>query len=492
VVNLINTVEFMAEQSLKDKTIKGVAWNGIENFSDIGIRFVFGIILARILGPSDYGIIGILTVFLAVSDTIMQSGFGVALIRKVDRTETDNATVFYFNVVVGILMYGILFLCAPLIAGYFKMDILQPVLRVLALSLIINSFSVVQLALLNARLDFKTSAKITLISGVISSVVGVAFAYFGYGVWSLVYQTLSLSLVKTVLMWIWAKWRPRSKFSWESFRELFSFGSKLLLAGLIDTLYNNIYNLVIGKLFTPATLGYYTRAHNYAMLPSSTLNGVVQRVSLPVLSTIQEDKERLAVDYRKILKMTAFITFPCMMLLFGVSDPLIRWMLTDKWEGCIVLLQILCFSLIWIPIHSMNLNLLKVMGRSDLFLRLEIIKKGIGILVLIITYRWGVEAMCYGGVFSSLIGLVINSYYNGVIIKVGFLEQMKDVLPIFLLSLLAGVLAYYVVKIPSDFELVKLILGTLAFGIIYLGGSYIAKVGELIEFVNIVKGIRKR
>lgn len=477
----------MSQQSLKNKTVKSIVWNGLENVSSIGLRFLFGVILARILSPSEYGIIGMLTVFLAVSDVFVNAGFGSALIRKPDRTESDNSTAFYFNIVVALVVYVLLFLGAPLIAHFYNMPLITPVLRLLGISVVINSFSIVQNAILAINLEFKKSAGITFVSVLISGAIGVFIAYRGFGVYALVWQTLSLSIIKTILLWLLIRWRPIERFSKRSFQQLFGFGSKLLVSGLLETIYTNIYPILIGKLFSPAALGLYSRASSYAQLPSSNLTNVIQRVTFPVLSKMQDDDSRLSANYRKLLKMSVFIIFPCMMLLFGIADPLIRWMLTDKWEDCIYLLQILCFSMMWFPVHAINLNLLQVKGRSDLFLKLEIAKKIIGVVVIIISCHWGVIGMCYGAVFSSLLFVIINTYYTGKLINVGYFKQMADMLPILTLSIISGVIVCMLCKYTTWNNLVKVIIGSSSFFIGYALLSRIICPNELTEVINIIR-----
>ena len=371
--------------SLKDKTVKGVIWSSIDRFSAQGIQFVFSILIARLLLPEDYGVIAMLNIFLAVSQTFIDSGFGTALIRKIDRTETDFSTVFYFNIAVASVFYVILFFCAPAIANFYETPLLESVTKVVALNLIINSLSGIHNAKLSIVIDFKSRAKISIITTLLTGAVGLWMAYAGYGVWTLVVQNLLSSVIRTVMLWIIVRWRPQLVFSWKSFKELFSFGSKLLASALLDTLYNNIYTLVIGKVFSPSTLGVYSKAKNLAQFPSSNITSVLQSVTFPVLSTIQNDEERLSDAYKRFLKLSAFVVFPLMVGLAAVADPFIRIALTDKWANAICLLQILCFSLIWYPIHAINLNILQVKGRSDYFLKLEIIKKVQGVLFLTVT-----------------------------------------------------------------------------------------------------------
>jgi len=472
--------------SLKDKTVKGVIWSAVDRFSAQGIQFVFSILIARLLVPEDYGVIAMLGIFMAVSQTFIDSGFGTALIRKIDRTETDFSTVFYFNIVVAAVFYLILFFSAPAIARFYETPLLESVTKVVALNLIINSLSGIHHAKLSIAIDFKSRAKISILTTLLTGAVGLWMAYAGYGVWALVVQHLCSSILRTVMLWIIVKWKPKLIFSWKSFKELFSFGSKLLASGLLDTVYNNLYTLIIGKVFSPSTLGLYSKASVLAQFPSSNITSVLQAVTFPVLSSIQNEEERLADAYKRFLKLSAFVVFPLMIGLAAVADPFIRIALTDKWEGAIYLLQIICFWMMWYPIHAINLNILQVKGRSDYFLKLEIIKKIQGVLVLCITVPMGIVAMCYGSVISSVICLVWNTHYTKKLIGYGFFAQMRDLLPILIHSLvMGGIVAIVVHFVPTLW--LKMIVGVLSGIIYYIVGAYVMKFPEMNELLTILK-----
>lgn len=476
----------MATDSLKQKTTKGLFWSSVERFSNQGMSFFFSVILARLLSPSDYGIIAMVTIFFAVAQSFVDSGFSNALVRKTDRREEDLSTCFYFNIGVGIVAYIVLFLIAPFIADFYNQQILSPIIRITGLGVVLNSLCVVQQALFTIKIDFKSQAKVTLSATIISGIVGVVLAYQGYGVWALVWQGVVLSLVRMGLLWLMSKWRPTTGFSKSSFNYLFGYGSKLLASGLLDTIYNNIYPIVIGKFYTPAQLGNYSRALSFAQLPSSNITSILQRVTFPVLSTIQDDIPRLQANYRRLLKLSAFIVFPLMMGLAAVAFPMIRIVLTPKWEGCSLYLQIICFALMWYPIHAINLNLLQVKGRSDLFLRLEIIKKIVGVCIMCITIPLGITAMCIGMVVSSLISLFINTYYTGKLINIGCLKQIRDLLPIFFNSLLMGSMVYLFIQLFNN-DFVKLIVGVFIGAISYIGGASFFSKQELKECWSLFK-----
>ena len=472
--------------NLKVKAARGLFWSSVDRFSSQGISFVFSIFLARILDISDYGIVAMIVVFMAVAQAFVDSGFSSALIRKPDLNEEDKSTAFYFNIVVGLACYGILFLASPLITDFYDEPLLSPIIRVTGLSIIFNSLCVVQRALFTIAVDFKTQAIISLACTVISGIVGLVMAYNGYGVWALVAQSTISTFLNFVLLWLCSRWRPVTGFSRASFRYLFNFGSKLLASGLLDTLYNNAYPIVIGKFYNSAQLGLYSRAQGYASLPSSNITGILQRVTFPVLSLMQNDDERLALNYRRLLRVSAFVVFPLMVMLAAVAAPLIRVMITSKWDGCVGFLQILSLAMMWYPIHAINLNLLQVKGRSDLFLRLEIYKKIFGVLILTCTIPLGVTAMCWGLVVGSVFSLVMNTYYTGKLIKIGFFMQMKDLLPIILNSVVMGGIAYYIVnKIDNSF--ISLITACSMAIFFYLTTSYVLKFPELKEVILIIK-----
>lgn len=473
-------------ESLKNKTVKGVVWSTLERFSVAGVNFIFGLILARLLMPSDYGAIAMLAIFMAIAQTFIDSGFSNALIRKPERSETDNATAFYFNIGVGLVAYLLLYLAAPYIAKFYNTPILTPLTRIMGLNLLLNSLCVVQQALLTARIDFKTQAKISLSAAIISGLVGIGFAYAGYGVWALAIQSVLASVIRTLLLWILAKWRPKAKFSKQSFRSLFGYGSKLLASGLLDTIYNNLYTIVIGKRFAAATLGVYSRADQWANFLAINITGILQRVTFPVLSTIQNEDERLRINYRKFLRISAFAVFPLMMGLAAVADPLTRFILTDKWAESIPLLRILCFALMFYPIHAINLNLLQVKGRSDLFLRLEIYKKILGVATLCVTIPMGITAMCVGRVFTSWVALAMNTHYTGKLIHLGFFQQMKDYIPTLLNSFVMGAIVYGVTLVISSSGL-QLLAGVIVGATYYILSNYLLKTMEWNELISIVK-----
>lgn len=474
-------------ESLKQRTFRGTIWSSLERFSVQGIQFVVMIIMARILTPEDYGLVGMVAIFIAASQSLIDSGFSQALIRKQDRSEVDNSTVFYFNIGVGLIIYLILYFSAPLISKFYNEPQLTSITRIICLSLVFNSFAVVQRALLTIKLDFKTQAKASLVGAIVSGIAGISMAYSGFGVWSIVYQQVINLAVVTGLLWLLSKWKPVLAYSWTSFRQLFGFGSKLLISGLLEVIYRNIYLIIIGKVFNASELGYYTRAHQFSDFASSNITGIFQRVSYPVLCTIQNDDIRLRDVYRRLLKVSAFVVFPLLTSLAAVAKPLVVTFLTDKWLFSSTLLIPLCFSAMWYPVHAINLNLLQVKGRSDLFLRLEIIKKVLGVAVICATLPFGLIAMCWGTVVSSLIALIINTHYTGRLINLGFISQMRDLLPTFILSLCMGFVVYVSVSYLDIPSWALLCLGIVEGAVVYIFTAKSLNFCEMAELLSLLK-----
>jgi len=455
------------QESLKDKTVRGVGWSFIDNIASSGITFLVGLILARLLTPEEYGVMAMIAIFIAVSNSIIDSGFSNALIRKVHINRIDYNTVFYFNIVVSIVLYISLFLASPVISVFFKEPILMEVMRIIGFILIINALSIIPRTIFVRNVNFKTQTKVSLISSIS---VGIGMALAEMGVWSLVGQQLSRQLLNTLFLWIFCKWHPNFEFSIKSFNELFGFGSKLLLSGLINTIYKNIYYIIIGRFYASSILGQYTRAEQFNTIFSSNLTTVVQRVSYPVLSSIQEESERLREAYRKVIKTTMLISFACMLGLAAVAKPLILILIGAKWLPAVYFLQIICFAGMLYPLHAINLNILQVKGRSDLFLKLEIIKKVIAIGPIMIGIYCGIEYMLWGSVVSSFIAYFLNSYYSAGLIDYPTIDQLKDILPTFLTSLTVAFIMWCVSLLDWSVYLllpIQLVLGILLAFFIY-------------------------
>ena len=408
-----------------------------------------------------------ITVFIAISESFINSGFSNALIRKNDCTDADYSTVFYFNLVVGILFFFILYLSAPAIGGFFNEPELVAILQVMGIVLIIDSFTIIQRTILTKRINFKLQARISIISSIGSGVVSIIMAYNGFVVWALVMQRLIKQGLNSLFLWILNKWRPLLVFSTRSFKELFGFGSKLLLSGLIDTVYRNVYYLIIGKFFSAKELGYYTKADEFKKLPSQSLNGIISRVKYPVLSSLQNDTFRLKNSYQKLIRSVMFITFVLMLGMAAVAEPMIHTLIGPKWVPSIIYLQMLCFVGMMYPLQALNLNMLQVQGRSDLFLKLEIIKKIIAIPTIIIGIFFGIKMMIVGMMINNIIAYYLNSYWSGVKIGYSFKEQVLDILPSFLLALTMGIAVYLLGTILPFLHVVNLIV-QVSFGALFV------------------------
>lgn len=476
----------MNQDKLKSKTRHGLLWSLVERFSTQGIQFVFGIILARILTPNDYGIIAMPLIFLSIAQCFIDSGFSTALVRKNELKEEDLSTAFIFSIAIGLFCYAILFISSPLIASFYDTPLLTDLLKVTALAILFNPLSSVQQAILTRELNFKKQAKISVTGALISGVVGLYMAYNGYGVWALVFQQVAGYLIRTILFWITVKWRPLFIWSHQSFKYLWGFGNKVLVQSLISNIFDNLYPLIIGKVYSSKDLGNYTRAQQFTQLPSVNITGVLFRVSLPIMSSIQNDIERLRNVFSKMIRVSAFCIFPTMLGLAAVADPLVRVILTDKWEGCIILIQLMSFNLMWYPIHALNLTILTAKGRSDLTLKLEIIKKTIFVIVLLLTVKLGIEWMVGATIGSSIISLFINIFYTKKILGFGLKEQLHDLIPIFITSLVMwGTVLTAISFINND--LYQLFFGCLIGVIVYGTLAFIFHKNEIKDLLDLVK-----
>lgn len=478
----------MTGESLKNKTVKGMGWSALENVTRMGVTFLVSIILARLLSPEEYGIIGILTIFIAIFNAIVDSGFTNALIRKQDATDVDYSTVFYTNLILSIILASVLFFCAKYISVFFERPELISLTQVMSSVVVINALSLVQRVRTTKAIDFKTQTKITIISSISSGAIGIIMAYIGYGVWALVGQQITNQLLTTLLFWIYNKWKPKFIFSWKSFKEMWSFGSKLLASGLIDTVWKEIYQVVIGKCYSPATLGLYTRAKQFSDLCSSNLTAVVQRVSYPVFSSIQDDKIRLKSAYQRVIKTTMLPTFVLMLGMAACAESMIYVMLGEKWLECVPMIQIICTYGMLYPLQSLNLNMLQVQGRTDLFLKLEIIKKIIGVGPLLLGVFVDIHLMLVGSLITSLISYYLNAYYSGPFLNYSIKEQLKDILPSFQVAVAMAIPVFAMSFIPMN-QFILLLLQILAGAIITIVLCEVTNLPEYIELKGIVNSI---
>lgn len=453
-------------ESVKQATLSGAKWGTIEKLAVQGIRFVLGIIMARLLAPGDYGIISMLTVFIVLSETFIDGGFNTALIRKKEHNQEDYSTVFYFNLGISLFCYAVLFIVAPFVASFFNMDILCPVLRVQSVSLIINALMAVQVTRLTIELNFKAIAIRALLASLISGLAGVAFAYWGYGVWALVWQTIICSLVNLLFIAIYCRWLPSLCFSTKVFHELFSFGSKLLASNLINKIYSQLSTIIIGKFYSAAQLGTYDRGAGLASMPADLINSVLSKVTFPILAKLQDDESRLISVYRQYIKVMSLVIFFVCILLVALARPLILFLLTVKWEAAIIFLQVYVFAVIFNHIDGVNINILNVKGRSDLVLKLEFWKKGISTVILLASVPFGVLAICFSRVLYSWLNIVFDSYYTGKFFQYGLFAQIKDVYKYLIFSIIACVPALGLTFTPMP-SIVPLLIGSLSAIIIY-------------------------
>ena len=474
----------MLQDSLKAKTIKGTVWSAIDNVTQMGVSFLVSIVLARLLSPDDYGLIGIIGIFTAVCSTIINGGFSSALIRKKEITDDDYNTTFIVNLVSSLLLYAILFVSAPLIAKFFNREELIILTRVSTFSMVIGAMAIVQHTRLTKRIDFKTQTKITLTASVVSGVIGISMAIGGFGVWALVVQMMVSQILSTILLWLLNRWTPRLRFSKKSFHELFGFGWKMMISGILDSLWTQLNQVVIAKFYNTATLGQYSRADHYSQLFSSNLTSVIQRVTYPVLSKIQDDKERMVAAYRRVIKQTMFFTFSSMFALGAISEPLIHCMVGEKWHEAATYLPLICFIGASYPLHAINLNMLMVQGRSDLFLRLEIIKKVIGLAPLFVGAFFGIFPMLYTSIAMSTICYFLNSYYPGKLLGYSSWMQLRDISKSFFIALTMAFFIYLLKYLPlSNWCILPI---QIAIGItIFFVLCKLFRLEELKEFINI-------
>lgn len=485
----------MPEQSLKDKTVKGVAWSGIDNVVQFGVTFVVSIVLARLLTPGDYGLIGLTAIFTAVCSSIINGGFATALIRKKDATDADYNTAFIVNLLMSILLYSIVFASSPLIAQFFGRQELVALTRVSSLEMVIGALAIVQRTRLTKRIDFKTQTKITFIGSISSGTIGISMALLGFGVWALVGQLLSSRAIRTALLWFYNKWTPKFQFSLQSFHELFGFGWKMMVSGIIDTVWKELYQVVVGKFYSPATLGQYTRAKHFSTLFSSNLTKVIQRVTYPVLSNIQDDKVRMLSAYRRIIKTTMFVTAICMFFMGAISEPLLHCLIGSKWHEAATYLPLICLAGSTYPLHAINLNMLQVQGRSDLFLGLEIIKKIIAIGPLMVGAFVGIIPMLWTNIITTVIAYFLNSYYSGKLIGYSSWMQIKDVAPSYGLATVVALSVWFLKYLPFSNWIIlplQIVIGI----IVFFAVARLTKMSEYEEVkamvMPIIRKIKKR
>lgn len=478
--------------SLKQKALSGVIWSAAERFSVQGIQFILSFVIARQLLPSDYGLIAMLTIFMAIAQAFIDSGFSNALIQKQSCSQTDYSTVFYFNIIIGLLVYIILVLFSPLIASFYDQPILKTIIAWVGLNLIVSSFSTVQRAILTIELKFKKQAVIALISVIISGSIAVYMAYRGCGVWTLVAQGLINGFVNVFLLWVTTKWMPSLEFSFKSFRQLFTFGSKILASGLLHTLYVNLYTLVIGKVYPVYELGLYNRAYSTACYPSQNVVGLLNKVVYPVMCKFQNDDTTLSEKFTLFVRLTVFFVFPMMIGLASLSEPIIHLTLTEKWLGCVPYIQILCVAYMWDPIMNFSCGLINSRGRSDYYLKAELIKKIAAAVILCVTIPMGLKIMCAGLVVYSFVDMIIITRYTKKIIpSINLKNLLVIVFPILCQSILMGVIVYSVNLFLFENLYLKIFGGLIVGVISYFMLSLIFSKSTLKELFSLISINRK-
>lgn len=482
----------MSEKTKKSGTnvISNVIWRFLERCGAQGVTFIVSIVLARVLDPTVYGTVALITVFTTIMQVFVDSGMGNALIQKKNADDLDFSSVFYFNIVICLALYGIMFAAAPLIARFYDMPELTPVVRVLSLTLIISGVKNVQQAYVSRNMLFKRFFFATLGGTIGAAIIGIWMAYRGYGVWALVAQNLFNQTLDTLILWITVKWRPKRMFSYERLLALFSYGWKLLVSAILDTVYNDLSQLIIGKRYTSEDLAQYNRGSQFPRLIVNNINTSIDSVLLPTMSSEQDHKERVRSMTRRAIRTSTYLMMPMMVGLAVCAEPMVRLILTEKWLPCVPFLRIFCFTYAFYPIHTANLNAINAMGRSDLFLKLEIIKKVMGLAVLLSTMWFGVMAMAYSSLLTSILGQIINSWPNRKLLSYKYSEQFRDMLPQILLSLAMGAIVYCVSFLHLG-DIATLCIQVPLGAAIYFGASWIFKLESFEYVLNMAKNFIK-
>lgn len=475
----------------KMTVISNLVWRFAERCGAQLVSFIVSIVLARILVPEDYGTIALVTVFTAILQVFVDSGLGTALIQKKDADEIDFSSVFYFNFVVCLILYLGMFAAAPFIADFYGDVTLVPVIRILSLTIVISGVKGIQQAYVSRNMLFKRFFFSTIGGTIFSAVLGIAMAYAGFGIWALVAQQLSNTFIDTLILWITVRWRPTKSFSWTRLKYLLSFGWKLLVSSLLDTAYNNLRNLIIGKMYSSSDLAFYNQGDKFPKVIVTNINASIDSVLLPTMSSAQDDKERVKQMTRRAIKTSTYVMAPLMMGLAFCAEPIVSLVLTDKWLPCVPFLRIFCITYMFWPVHTANLNAINAMGRSDWFLRLEIIKKIMGMTILLSTMWFGVMAMAYSLLLSSVLSQIINSWPNRKLLGYGYLEQVRDFAPGILLAVVMGICVYFIdfLHLPT---IVTLLIQFIAGAALYIGVSAVLKLEEFEYLLGMVKSFLKK
>ena len=473
---------------LRKQTFSGLIWTFADTFLLRGVSFIATIVIARLLGPSEFGLIGMISVFIAIGTSLVDSGLSSSLIRTQDADDTDFSTVFYLNLGMSFFVYIMLFLAAPYIAGFYNQTILTNVIRLYCFSFLISAFSSIQLAILDKEMQFRKMMLYNIPGVLIGVSVGIALGYLGYGVWSIVWMYLTTQIIQSLVLWSFSKWKPSRTFSKEKMKYHYGFGYKLMLSGLLDTVFKNIYNILIGKFFSVRSLAFYERANTFNEYPVSILTGIIARVSYPLMSKMQMEKERLAAVYQQLLQFTFFITAPLMLGAAAIAKPLFLLVLGTQWLPAVPFFKIICLASMLYPIHAFNINVLKVSGRSDLFLKLEIVKKIIVVISILIAFQFGIYGLVWSSVITSFLSLVINTHYSSEIINYTTKNQLLDMLPTFMISVVIFFIMTYIVSLLETYSIyLQIILPTLAGFLFYVLFNYSIKSVPLLFAIKLLK-----
>lgn len=471
--------------------VNNFIWRFAERCGAQAVTLIVSIVLARILTPGDFGTVSLVMVFTTIMQVFVDSGLGTALIQKKDADDLDFSSVFYFNFAVCLILYAVMFMAAPLIAGFYNDTSLILIIRVISLTIIISGVKGIQQSYVSRNMLFKRFFFATLGGTIFSAFLGIGMAYAGCGVWSIVAQQLSNTAIDTLILWVTVKWRPKKLFSWKRLKGLLSYGWKLLISSLLDTVYNNLRNLIIGKIYTSADLAYYNQGDKFPKVIVTNINASIDSVLLPSMAGEQDHRDRVKSMTRRAIKTSTYIMAPLMMGLMFCAEPVVKLLLTDKWLPCVPYLRIFCFTYMFWPIHTANLNAIKAMGRSDLFLKLEIVKKIMGLTLLLLTMRISVMAMAYSLIVSGICSQVINSWPNWKLLNYNYFEQLRDILPSIIIALIMGIIVYFVgfLRLPT---IVILLIQVLAGAAIYIGVSALLHLEEFEYLFEMVKSFLKR
>ena len=474
--------------SLRASAFNGLVWTYGQQFATQLIQFGVSMILSRLISPAEFGLIGMITIFISISNLLFDGGLTSSLIRTHKVDETDFSTVFFFNIISALLLYLILFISAPYIADFFHQNLLKTIIRIYGIVIIISSFSAVQNTKMTKELQFKKLSLLSLPSIIVGSIVAVYMAYNNYGVWSLVGSAISSTFFNSVILWLLSGWKPKLVFSVQKFKQHFFYGGKMTLAGVLDVVFTNIYQIIIGRYFSADKLGYYTRANSLMMLPVSNISSSLNKVSFPMFSKIQEDQERLKNVYKRIMLMVLFMVAPIVTIMAVLISPLTILLFGEKWLPITHIFQVLAVTGILYPLHMYNLIILQIKGKSGLFLNLEIIKKILTVIVLVISLYFGFNGLLWGQVVFSILALFINTHYAGKMLDYSFVNQIIDILPVFLITLIMAIILFFFDK-SIDFMplIVRIILGVFLGGSIYLFMAWKLKFESFFELLDIFK-----